>query len=89
MKEIMNVEVTFNYSLSVDKTSDEFITALQCYNEIIFEHGNADDMIEYVVNSIITNGPYDLIEGVGYVKINGYITKPELYCGIDLINKNN
>lgn len=79
------VECTTRVRLSFDKGSKEFSQTFDDYREVIDRYASVDDMLCQVANYILKFGHDRLIEGIGYLAVDG---KPmgEPFSGIYLEN---
>lgn len=80
----MTVELTYTFEVEFDSASDDFQEAYKSYREVINSNANEDEFVKNVVYQVHRRGGDSLLEGVGYVKVNGRVEDEEMYCGIDL-----
>lgn len=76
-------ELHLTYNFTYDPESDRFKEALAGYIEAIDRTANEQRMMVQVAWHIRKFGSSAMIEGVGYVSVNGII-KGQPYSGIDL-----
>jgi len=80
----MTVELTYIFEVEFDSASDDFQEAFKSYREVINSNADEDEFVKNVVYQAHRRGGDSLLEGVGYVKVNGRVEDEEMYCGIDL-----
>jgi hypothetical protein len=90
MKKV-KIEITAEIELHYDENSQEFKDAFEGYKTIIQETDDPNDMLENIAHIIAKYGCDELIEGCGYVSINGkkqvdYFQRGVLkdWCGVDV-----
>jgi hypothetical protein len=83
MKTVKSIECVTVLRLTYDNMSGEFMQAFSDYRESIYPKSTVDEMLSHVANYVLKFGADRLIEGVGYLSING---KKQGYpfSGIDL-----
>lgn len=80
----MIVELTYTFEVSFDAASDDFQEAFKSYREVIDSSADEEDFVKNAVYQAHRRGGDSLLEGIGYVKVNGRVEDEEMYCGIDL-----
>lgn len=89
MKQI-DIEVSATISMKYDPESEEFKAALESYRDVIEDSASEEDMLRHIAWYAIAFGTEHLIEGVGYVSIDGEKRDdPEKWCGVDIENSLN
>lgn len=83
MKKTLDVEVQYTVTLEYDETSDLFKQTLKDYNEVINSGADEHDMLKQIAWNLVNRGAEDMIEGVGYVAIDG-TPQGDPYCGINI-----
>lgn len=83
MRTVKSIECVTTLRLTYDNKSDEFMAALRDYREAIYPKCTVDEMLSHVANYVLKFGSDRLIEGVGYLSVNG-IKQGEPFSGIDL-----
>lgn len=74
-------EITVKYNTADPK----FIEAVKGYKEVINSNGDDENMILYIVGQLARLRDFrKMIEGVGYVKLNGHVQDESLYCGVEI-----
>lgn len=76
------IEVTGQIELTYDENSEEFKEALNDYQTLIDEDGTKEDLLNHVAFYVNRFGTDGMVEGVGYVGLNGRKPKEEPYSGI-------
>jgi hypothetical protein len=90
MKKV-KVEISAEIELHYDENSQEFKNAFEGYKIIFGETNYIDDMLENITHIIAKHGCEELIEGCGYVSVNGrkqfdYSTGGfKDWCGVDVV----
>lgn len=86
----VDAEISATICLAYNPESGEFKEALKCYREMISDEANEENMIASIVSHIATQGCESLIEGVGYVSVDGEKKgDPEEWCGVDIVDNLN
>jgi hypothetical protein len=80
----MTVELTYIFEVDYDSASDDFQEAFKSYREVINSNADEEDFLKNAVYQAHRRGGDSLLEGIGYVKVNGRVEDEEMYCGIDL-----
>lgn len=89
MKKII-VEVSATINLNYNPESEEFKNSLETYREAIEEGASEEDMLRQIAWYIAAFGTEYMIEGVGYVSVDGEKKgDPENWCGVDIENSLN
>lgn len=89
MKQI-DIEVSATISMKYDPESEEFKAALESYRDVIEDSASEEDMLRYIALYATVFGTKHLIEGVGYVSVDGEKKgDPEKWCGVDIENSLN
>lgn len=89
MKQI-DIEVSTIISMKYDPESEEFKAALESYRDVIEDSASEEDMLRYIAWYATVFGTKHLIEGVGYVSVDGEKKgDPEKWCGVDIENSLN
>ena len=78
----ITIEVTGQIELTYNENSPEFKEALEAYQEVIEKEGGKESMLEHVALYVTRFGTDGMVEGVGYVGLNGQKPKEEPYSGI-------
>ena len=78
------IKIEYVIEAEYDENSKEFQEALKSYREVIDPNADIDDFVKSAVYQVQRQGRYSLLEGIGYVKVNGYIEDESLYCGIEI-----
>ncbi|MDR1339856.1 MAG: hypothetical protein LBK58_07390 [Prevotellaceae bacterium] len=93
MKKV-KVTVSGEMELHYDETSQEFKDAIEGYRTIIDPSGDVEDMLQSIACMIVQFGREELIEGCGYVSINGrkqidyfHGGKERIWCGVNAVGK--
>ena len=76
------IEVKGEIELTYDENSKEFNEALKSYRECIQERATKEDMLKHVAFYINRCGTHGMVEGVGFVGVNGIKPNQEPYSGI-------
>ncbi len=86
MKQI-DVEVSTTISMNYDPESEEFKNALKSYREAIEDGASEEDMLRQIAWYTTVFGTESMIEGVGYVSVDGEKKgDPEDWCGVDIVD---
>lgn len=89
MKQI-DIEVSATISMKYDPESEEFKDSLETYREAIEDGASEEDMLRQIAWYITAFGTESMIEGVGYVSVDGEKKgDPENWCGVDIENSLN
>lgn len=89
MKQI-DIEVSATISMKYDPESEEFKDSLKTYREAIEDGASEEDMLRQIAWYITAFGTESMIEGVGYVSVDGEKKgDPENWCGVDIENSLN
>ena len=89
MKQI-DVEVSTTISMRYDPESEEFKDSLETYREAIESGASEEDMLRQIAWYITAFGTECMIEGVGYVSVDGEKRGDlEDWCGVDIENSLN
>ncbi|MCL3854730.1 hypothetical protein M1P97_25925 [Parabacteroides sp. GYB001] len=89
MKQI-DIEVSATISMKYDPESEEFKDSLETYREAIEGSASEEDMLRQIAWYITAFGTESMIEGVGYVSVDGEKKgDPENWCGVDIENSLN
>lgn len=89
MKQI-DVEVSTTISMKYDPESDEFKDSLKSYRDAIENGASEEDMLRQIAWYITAFGTENMIEGIGYVSVDGEKKcEPEDWCGVDIVNSLN
>lgn len=89
MKQI-DVEVSTTIIMKYDPESEEFKDSLETYREAIEDGASEEDMLRQIAWYITAFGTESMIEGVGYVSVDGEKKgDPERWCGVDIENSLN
>lgn len=89
MKQI-DVEVSATISMKYDPESEEFKDSLETYREAIEDGASEEDMLRQIAWYITAFGTESMIEGVGFVSVDGEKKgDPENWCGVDIENSLN
>ncbi|RHU31036.1 hypothetical protein DXD68_04410 [Parabacteroides sp. TM07-1AC] len=89
MKQI-DIEVSATISMKYDPESEEFKDSLETYREAIEDGASEEDMLRQIAWYITAFGTEYMIEGVGYVSVDGEKRgDPEDWCGVDIENSLN
>lgn len=83
MKIAKSIECVTTLRLTYDEKSKEFIEAFSDYRESIYPKSTVDKMLCHVANYVLKFGSDRLIEGVGYLSVNG-VKQGEPFSGIQL-----
>lgn len=86
MKTKKYVHVETDIEMEYDPESEDFKNALESYKAIIDDNGDEDDMLRQIAGQVMRWGVDELIEGVGYVHVNGVSKVPdgENWCGVNI-----
>lgn len=86
MKQI-DVEVSATISMKYDPESKEFKDSLESYRDTILNGASEEDMLQQIAQYIAVFGTENMIEGIGYVSVDGKKKgDPEDWCGVDIDN---
>lgn len=86
MKQI-DVEVSATISMKYDPESKEFKAALESYRDAIEDGASEEDMLRQIAWYITAFGTENMIEGIGYVSVDGEKKcNPVDWCGVDIEN---
>lgn len=89
MKQI-DVEVSATISMNYDPESEEFKDSLESYRDAIESNASEEDMLRQIAWYITAFGTENMIEGIGYVSVDGEKNgDPEDWCGVDIVNSLN
>lgn len=89
MKHI-DVEVSATISMNYDPESEEFKDSLESYRDAIEDGASEEDMLRQIAWYITAFGTENMIEGIGYVSVDGEKNgDPEDWCGVDIVNSIN
>ncbi|MGK4223118.1 hypothetical protein [Parabacteroides distasonis] len=89
MKQI-DIEVSATISMKYDPESEDFKDSLETYREAIEDGASEEDMLRQIAWYITAFGTESMIEGVGYVSVDGEKKgDPENWCGVDIENSLN
>lgn len=89
MKQI-DVEVSTIISMNYDPESEEFKDSLKSYQDAIESSASEEDMLRQIAWYITAFGTENMIEGIGYVSVDGEKNgDPEDWCGVDIVNSFN
>jgi hypothetical protein len=78
-------EFTGEVKLTYDENSPEFQEALESYREVMNSDGDAEAMLQYVAGALSQWGDHEhMVEGVGYVVLEGSDIPKENYSGIQV-----
>ena len=89
MKQI-DVEVSATISMNYDPESEEFKDSLESYRDAIEDGASEEDMLRQIAWYITAFGTENMIEGIGYVSVDGEKNgDPEDWCGVDIVNSLN
>lgn len=89
MKQI-DIEVSATISMKYDPESEEFKAALESYRDAIEDGASEEDKLRQIAWYTTAFGTEHLIEGVGYVSVDGEKRgAPEDWCGVDIENSFN
>ena len=84
MKEI-GFEVSTEINMKYDPNSEEFKDAYESYMECIDSKASVDDMLSHIAWYVTSYGAEGMIEGVGYVSVDGEKKgDPDNWCGVDI-----
>src|SRR5690606_13155132 len=72
--------------IEYDVNSDEFKEAYESYTSCIDRNASEDDMIRHTVATVIARGSESMVEGVGYVKVEGEEECRVPFSGITVSN---
>jgi len=78
------IKIEYIIEAEYDENSKEFQEALESYREVVNSDADADDMVKNAVFQANRRGGDRMIEGIGYVKVNGRIENEDMYCGPDI-----
>lgn len=78
------IKIEYIIEVQYDEESEEFQSALESYREVLDSDGDADDLVLNAVCQAQRRGRYSMLEGVGYVKVNGHVEDESMYCGIEI-----
>ena len=67
----INVTVQAEIIVQFDEKSEEFKELWQDYKAYFHEHADYESFAKHIAHTIAKYGTTELIEGVGYVKLNG------------------
>ncbi|WP_254562163.1 hypothetical protein [Dyadobacter diqingensis] len=76
------IEVSGNVELFFDENSKEFQEAFESYKDCINNTATVDDMLKHVAHNIIRFGDERMVEGVGYIGLDGRNPNKLNYSGI-------
>lgn len=82
MSQETTINVTGEITLSYDEDSFEFKEALEGYQKVIDRGGSKHSMLQHVAFYITRFGTDGMVEGVGYVGVNGRVPTETPYSGI-------
>lgn len=86
MKQI-DVEVSATISMKYNPESEEFKDSLKSYRDAIEDGASEEDMLRHIAWYITAFGTENMIEGIGYVSVDGEKkSDPEDWCGVDIEN---
>lgn len=89
MKQI-DVEVSTTISMKYDPESEEFKNALENYRDAIEDGASEEDMLRQIAWYTTAFGAESMIEGVGYVSVDGEKRgDKDNWCGVDIENSFN
>lgn len=89
MKQI-DIEVSTTISMTYDPESEEFKDSLESYRNAIEDGASEEDMLRQIAWYITAFGTENMIEGIGYVSVDGEKNgDPEDWCGVDIVNSLN
>lgn len=89
MKQI-DVEVSTTISMKYDPESKEFKAALESYRDAIEDGASEEDMLRQIAWYITAFGTENMIEGIGYVSVDGEKQgDTDNWCGVDIENNFN
>lgn len=77
------VEASTTLRLTYDSRDERFINTLDDFKACIYKRATEKDVIEQVAFYVLKYGSDRLIEGVGYISVNG-VVQGEPFSGIDL-----
>lgn len=80
--ETTTIKVEYEYEFIFDADSEDCKQALKDYNDCIDKGASFDDMLKHIAFYINRFGVDSLIEGVGYVWVEGKEKPKEMWCGI-------
>jgi hypothetical protein len=83
MRTVKSIECVTTLRLTYDSESKAFVQAFTDYKESIYPKSTVDEMLSHVANYVLKFGSDRLIEGVGYLSVNG-VKQGEPFSGIDL-----
>lgn len=64
-------ELQLTYSFTYDPESKIFKDAVKSYKEAISDRGDEVDIMCHVAHNVNQDGVYEIVEGVGYISLNG------------------
>ncbi|MDR1222449.1 MAG: hypothetical protein LBL07_06170 [Tannerella sp.] len=78
-------EVSTEIQLTYDRHSKEFKKAFESYREVIDRSASETDMLQYIAWYVACYGTESLIEGVGYISVEGKKKgDADNWCGVDI-----
>lgn len=87
MKKTTQIQVSSTIELSYDEDSIEFQEALEGYREIMEPGATVENMLRHVAFYVARFGSIGMIEGVGYLHIQGtnFESDREPFSGIEVL----
>ncbi len=83
MSKTLKVSITGAFEFRFDPKSEEFMQSLESFKSLIDSSGDEEDMLKHVAYNLVQFGATTMVEGVGYVKVNGKL-HDEPFCGIEI-----
>lgn len=80
------VRIAYEIELSYDPNSPEFKEAYESYTEVCDKRASIDDMLNNVAVNVLRRGAREMVEGVGYVKVDGREVEGQPFSGIIVEN---
>lgn len=82
----MKKQIRWSASAEVeyDPESPEFKEALESYKEVVDKDGDENTMLQHAVYNVVRSGTESMVEGVGYIKLEGRDTPSEVFSGITI-----
>lgn len=79
------VKLESSIKLTYDENSEPFQNALDDFRAVVKDGADADDMLKQIALVLAQSRDHlRMIEGVGYVRYNGFCKNENLYCGVDV-----
>lgn len=86
----LDVIVSTTINLTYDPESEEFKEALESYQDMIDDSASEEDMLRQIAWYVTACGTGSLIEGIGYVSVDGEKQgDTDNWCGVDIENNFN